>query len=138
MSRGRASSSASHFFIVQDETGGMTKPEDVIVGKSVEEIENESGNRVNSAVEGEARRDTGGTVLTPINPAGAGVMGAGVVGAGVVGAGAGGAGSTGAGGAGAGTGALGGLPGVFGTEAGRDATDADDRRGDRDNGSSEE
>jgi hypothetical protein len=116
----------------------MTKPEDVIVGKSVEEVESESGNRVNSPVEGEARRGANDTVLTPINPAGAGVMGAGVVGAGVVGSGAVGAGSTGAGGAGAGTGALGGLPGVFGTEAERDAVDADAHRGDRDIDSSEE
>lgn len=111
----------------------MTNPEDVIVGKSVEEIESESGNRVNSPVDGEARRDATDTVLTPaLNPAGAGVMGTGALGAAAIGTtGAGGAG------AGAGAGALAGLTGVFGTEADRDAL-KDDQAGDRDNGSSEE
>ena len=81
----------------------MTQPEDLIVGKSVEEIEAETGNRVNSSVGGEGRRDDAGTVLVP---AASGEFGTGQAGAGTV----------------VGTGALGGLPGIIGTELGDDGS----------------
>ena len=68
----------------------MTQPEDLIVGKSVEEIEAENGNRVNSPEAGENRRDLTDTVLIPANN---GLLGGGQAGSG-----------------------LAGLPGVFGTE----------------------
>ena len=59
----------------------MNDSDQPIIGKSVEEIESESGNRVNSPVEGEAHRDSTDTVLVPaVNPPGTGVTGAGVVG----------------------------------------------------------
>ena len=75
----------------------MTQPEDLIVGKSVEEIEAETGNRVNSPVSGEDRRDGTGTVLIP---AASGQLGVGQTGAG----------------------ALGGLPGIIGTELADDGS----------------
>lgn len=68
----------------------MTQPEDLIVGKSVEEIEAESSNRVNSPVAGEDHRDVSDTVLIPTA---SGPLGGGQAGAG-----------------------LAGLPGLFGTE----------------------
>jgi hypothetical protein len=75
----------------------MTQPEDVIVGKSVEEIEAETGNRTNSPVQGEDRQGDNGTVLIPVV---GGQLGGERVGAG----------------------ALGGLPGIIGTELGDDGS----------------
>ena len=97
----------------------MTQPEDLIVGRSVEEIEAETGNRVNSPVSGEDQRDDAGTVLVPVVSGQPG---------GQVG----------------GAGALGGLPGIIGTELGDDgsstggAAKGHRNHTDRDSGSSEE
>ncbi len=93
----------------------MTQPEDLIVGKSVEEIEAETGNRVNSPVSGEDKRDGTGTVLIP---AASGQLGVGQTGAG----------------------ALGGLPGIIGTELEDDGTgrSVKGHHADRDLDSSEE
>ena len=89
----------------------MTQPEDLIVGKSVEEIEAENSNRVNSSTAGEDRRDLQDTVLIPANN---GPLG------GQVGSG------------------LAGLPGVFGTETrDQDGSEVNSRR-DADRDSSEE
>jgi hypothetical protein len=89
----------------------MTNSDDAVVGKSVEEIEQESGNRVNSSVQGEHRGDVGGPVLVP-------------------GAVAGGAGTV--------TGLGAGLPGVVGAQLTREEVGPSDGRGDRDKDSSEE
>jgi len=90
----------------------MTQPEDLIVGRSVEEIEAENSNRVNSPKAGEDRRDLQDTVLIPANN---GLLGGGQVGSG-----------------------LAGLPGVFGTEVlDQDGSEANSRR-DADRDSSEE
>ncbi|MGY2894112.1 hypothetical protein [Deinococcus sp. UYEF24] len=96
----------------------MTQPDDLIVGKSVEEIEAETGNRVNSPVPTEERQDNAGTVLVP---AVAGQPNGGQLGGG----------------------ALGGLPGIIGTELGDDGTGTGTAKGhrnhtDRDRESSEE
>ena len=81
----------------------MNDSDQPIIGKSVEEIESESGNRVNSPVEGEAHRDSTDTVLVPaVNPPGTGVTGAGVVG---------------------------GLPGLIGTDLSDDRAGSEDGHG---------
>ena len=73
--------SASHRAVRGGQNTGMNDSDQPIIGKSVEEIESESGNRVNSPVEGEGRRDSTNTVLVPaVNPPGTGVTSAGVVG----------------------------------------------------------
>jgi hypothetical protein len=77
----------------------MTQPDDLIVGKSVEEIEAETSNRVNSPVQGEDRHADAGTVLVP---AVGGQVGNGQMGAG----------------------SLGGLPGIIGTELQDDGSGA--------------
>lgn len=61
--------------------------QDVIVGKSVEEIEADSSNRVNSPVEGENRRDDADTMIpaVPLGVASSGITGAGTAGGGLVG-----------------------------------------------------
>ena len=46
----------------------MTNPEDVIVGKSLEEVEANNTNRVNSPVPGEDRRDDNVPILIPAAP----------------------------------------------------------------------
>lgn len=78
----------------------MTQPEDLIVGRSVEEIEADSGNRVNSSVPGEAHHDA----VPVLIPAGGGQLG----------------GQMGTGQAGV----LGGLPGIIGTEGKADGMGA--------------
>ena len=81
----------------------MNDSDQPIIGKSVEEIESESGNRVNSPLEGEAHRDDADTVMVPaVNSPGTGVTGAGV---------------------------LGGLPGVIGTGLTDDRAGTEDGRG---------
>ena len=100
----------------------MTQPEDLIVGRSVEEIEADSGNRVNSSVPGEAHHDA----VPVLIPAGGGQLG-GQIGTGQAGV-------------------LGGLPGIIGTELEDDGSGTDSsgsgrsRKGhaDRDLNSSEE
>ena len=73
----------------------MNDSDQPIIGKSVEEIESQSGNRVNSPIEGEAHKDAADTVLVPaVNSPGTGLTGTGVAGPGV----------------------MGGLPGILGTE----------------------
>ncbi len=92
----------------------MTNPEDVIVGKSLEEVEADNTNRVNSPVPGEDRRDDNVPILIP---AGGGQLG----------------GQMGTGQAGA----LGGLPGIFGTEAREDGADTQSRDNDQTSENSE-
>ncbi|WP_407570063.1 hypothetical protein [Deinococcus altitudinis] len=84
----------------------MTQPDDLIVGKSVEEIEAETGNRVNSPVPTEDRRNDAGTVMVP---AVAGQTNGGQFGGG----------------------ALGGLPGIIGTELGDDGSGTGGAKGHR-------
>ncbi|WP_424951361.1 hypothetical protein [Deinococcus sp.] len=90
----------------------MTQPEDLIVGKSVEEIEGESGNRVNSPVPGEDHREDVGAVLIP---AAGGQMGVGQTAAGTLGV----------------------LPGVIGTERRNDDAVAGARATDLQTGQSQ-
>ncbi len=88
----------------------MNDSDQPIIGKSVEEIESESGNRVNSPLEGEAHRDAADTVLVPaVNSPGTGLTGAGV----------------------AGPGMMGGLPGILGTELVNNGLVDDDLTGNR-------
>ena len=73
----------------------MNDSDQPIIGRSVEEIESESSNRVNSPLEGEAHQDAADTVLIPaVNSPGTGLTGTGVAGPGV----------------------MGGLPGILGSE----------------------
>ena len=95
----------------------MTNSDDAIVGKSVEEIEQESGNRVNSPVQGEQRHDAVGSVLIPGLATG---------------------GMTGAGGTGSVNGMGAGLPGVVSGLVTREEVGPTDGRGDKDKDSSEE
>ena len=88
----------------------MNDSDQPIIGKSVEEIESASANRVNSPLEGEAHRDAADTVLIPaVNSPGTGLTGTGVAGPGV----------------------MGGLPGILGTELVNDGPTDDGLTGGR-------
>ena len=90
---------------------------EAIVGKSVEEIEQESSNRVNSPVQGEGRHDSAGPLLIPGLASG---------------------GTTGAGGSGGVNGMGVGLPGVMGALLTHDEVGTTDGRGSKDTDTSEE